>query len=587
MILHELTANMESFRPVRFKEGLNVVLAEKGRQSGAKDTRNGVGKTTLIEILMFCLGGQATEGKGIVQKALHAWSFTLDMTLKGKRIQVTRTVSEPGKILVDGDVEGWLVSPNYEYLGGTHVYDVSRWLDLLGWALFDLPPSVQEQIDHPVPKGLLSCFIRLGQNAYRNIDFHRTNKTDGKEAVNLAYLLRLDWEFIGRIKLLNEQLKKRRVAMEMAEEDAFVVPTGSIDAIKVEQNNVQAEIAELERALKSYDFSAQYTRLQEELNRLTQETLSLSNSIAANKRKVAIFQKAVREERDTSPDVIAKLYREVRLAFPNQLLQTLQDVQTFHTQIVQNRKQFLDAEIAKIKAEIETLTRTRDEKSKAKGQLATQFAAQNFFEELKNQQDKLYDLKLQASKIDNILEYLQKLEQKIADDEKAIAKEKNAVREDFEQRKTVLEPLLKDFAFFTNVLYGTPGKLEVFPDNDEYSFVAGMKRGGSDGVRLMGIFCFDLGLLKLQHEFDREMSLLVHDTPIFDAVDDRQRALALELAARETLAMHGQYICPMNSDKVPYGDFSKQFDFEAHVIHRLSDASPSDSLLGIHYEADS
>ena len=103
----------------------------------------------------------------------------------------------------------------------------------------------------------------------------------------------------------------------------------------------------------------------------------------------------------------------------------------------------------------------------------------------------------------------------------------------------------------------------------------------------MGIFCFDLGLLKLQHEFDREMSLLVHDTPIFDAVDDRQRALALELAARETLAMHGQYICPMNSDKVPYGDFSKQFDFEAHVIHRLSDASPSDSLLGIHYEADS
>ena len=61
MILHELTANKKSFRPVKFVEGLNVVLAEKSSSSSKKDTRNGVGKTTLVEILMFCLGGQATR----------------------------------------------------------------------------------------------------------------------------------------------------------------------------------------------------------------------------------------------------------------------------------------------------------------------------------------------------------------------------------------------------------------------------------------------------------------------------------------------------------------------------------------------
>ena len=42
----------------------------------------------------------------------------------------------------------------------------------------------------------------------------------------------------------------------------------------------------------------------------------------------------------------------------------------------------------------------------------------------------------------------------------------------------------------------------------------------------------------------------------------------------------------MNSDKVPSNEFTEQFDFNSHVICKLSDASQSDSLLGIHFEVD-
>lgn len=587
MILHELTANMDSFRPVKFVEGLNVVLAKKAETSGKKDTRNGVGKTTLIEILMFCLGGQATQGKGIVQEALRPWEFTLDMTLKGKRIQVSRAVSTPDLVLVRGEVDAWPVKPSFEYLGGIHVYEVSQWLDLLGWALFDLFPFDPDAPDHPVAKGMLSCFIRLGHPAYRRVNSHSMSRKAGKESINLAYLLRLDWEFIGKIKQLYEDLDGMRAAKEVLEEGVFSTTVGKVEEIRVKQTKVQAEIAELERSLRSYNFVPQYNRLQDEVNTLTEETLSLSNRIAAGKRRLATFQRAIREEHDAMPEEIAKLYQEAGFAFPSNLLKTLQDVQAFHKQIVQNRKNFLDDEIMRLNEAIQALTAERDEKSRIKGEKTAQLATQDVFAEVMKYRDQLAELKSLDKRYDEAIDGLEGLGRQMASTEKEIEEEKSAARKDFNERRRVLAPMLKDFSSFTDILYGKPGKLSIVPENGDYSFGVEMEKGGSDGVRLMGIFCFDLGLLKAQHRFEREMKLLVHDTPIFDAVDDRQRALALELAARETLAMHGQYICTMNSDKVPREHFSEQFDFDSHVIHVLSDSSPSASLLGIHFEVDS
>ena len=69
---------------------------------------------------------------------------------------------------------------------------------------------------------------------------------------------------------------------------------------------------------------------------------------------------------------------------------------------------------------------------------------------------------------------------------------------------------------------------------------------------------------------------------IFDPVDSRQRALAIELAAREAEARGFQYICAINSDMIPRNDFSKSFDFESYVRLTLTDTEDG-GLLGIRY----
>lgn len=71
---------------------------------------------------------------------------------------------------------------------------------------------------------------------------------------------------------------------------------------------------------------------------------------------------------------------------------------------------------------------------------------------------------------------------------------------------------------------------------------------------------------------------------IFDGVDERQIAAALELAYFDAQAEGFQYICALNSETLPY-DFSETFktEFDKHVVIIFTDASDDGGLLGIRF----
>jgi len=65
-VIHSVRGTLESFRTVEFKPGMNVVLADTTKKASEKDSRNGLGKTTLLSVIDFCLGAQETRGKGLL-----------------------------------------------------------------------------------------------------------------------------------------------------------------------------------------------------------------------------------------------------------------------------------------------------------------------------------------------------------------------------------------------------------------------------------------------------------------------------------------------------------------------------------------
>ena len=99
----------------------------------------------------------------------------------------------------------------------------------------------------------------------------------------------------------------------------------------------------------------------------------------------------------------------------------------------------------------------------------------------------------------------------------------------------------------------------------------------------MKIFCYALMLAQLWSERDPSPRLLIHDSTIFDGVDERQVALALQLADRESRRWGFQYICTFNSDMIPQSEFSSDFDFDSCVRLKLTDATDEGGLLGIRF----
>ena len=75
----------------------------------------------------------------------------------------------------------------------------------------------------------------------------------------------------------------------------------------------------------------------------------------------------------------------------------------------------------------------------------------------------------------------------------------------------------------------------------------------------------------------------MHDSIIFADVDERQKAHALELAAKESQRLGFQYICTLNSDAIPTKDLSQDFNLDKYIRITFSDAKEDGGLLGIRF----
>lgn len=153
---------------------------------------------------------------------------------------------------------------------------------------------------------------------------------------------------------------------------------------------------------------------------------------------------------------------------------------------------------------------------------------------------------------------------------------------EFEARATQWGNAMQLFNSFAQDLYSTAGRLHIEPGVGGFKFEIEIERADAEGIGNMKIFCYDLTLATLWARRKAGPGFLVHDTTLFDPVDSRQRAEAIELAARVAAEEGFQYICLLNTDMIPRAEFKEGFDFDSFVRLTLTD-EPDGSLLGIRF----
>ena len=575
--------NMPSFNEVRFTTGFNVVLADRTLESTRRDSRNGLGKTTLIEIIHFCLGSTARKNQGVMVSHLKGWSFTLEMMLGDRQIVVTRNTDKPTWVDVVGDV-GDIIGGS-QYQDGVFRLRVTEWNAVLGQLWFGLSNAEVIEKYHPSFRSLFSYFVRR-QGSFASPFFHHRAQREWDRQVNNAFLLGLAWEHAGRLQELKDEDNLLKDLQRAAREGLLEGVIGTLGNLEAERARLESEVRWQSESLQNFRVHPQYREIEQEVNELTSSIQQLVNANLADGRLSDLYRDSLRDDHVTNNlatrDVF-EIYQAVGVAMPALVLRRLDEVEDFHRQILTNRRDYLQSEIQRIENQRNQrqvrIERTTDRRAQLLEVLQTHGALQEFTQ----LQELHFGIVAKLEEVRNRITNLKRFEQ--GKSEVRVKKELllQSARIDFEERRSAREEAINIFNSNSEALYSAPGNLVVDISDTGFKFDVEILRSGSQGIDNMKIFCYDLMLTQLWAMRRSFTGLLVHDSTIFDGVDERQKAQALELAQRESERWGFQYVCALNSDTLPSDEFSSDFDLNRFVRMRLTDESEEGGLLGIRY----
>lgn len=580
-MIKTISANQDTFKTVHFSNGFNVVMADRTKESTKKDSRNGLGKSTLIEIIHFCLGANVKKNNGLCVNELSGWEFSLELLLHGKRLEIKRAVDTPKTITLDGECSSLASFVHIE--NGQAKCKVDGLLLGLGYMLFGLSIDGEEYKYKPTFRSLISYFIRKGKDAYSIPFEHHRKQKEWDKQINNAFLLGLNWENAAEFQLLKDRKKGLddfKKAANAGILDEFIGSLGDLEANKI---RLKKQSEQEESDLRSFKVHPEYENIQIEANRLTAEIHEALNQNTVDKGLLELYERSLENEKPPGTDSLEQIYKEAGILLPEIALRRIDEVKNFHITILSNRKSFLSQEIEQLKHSIknrdEFIKNKTEERSKLMEILQTHGALEEYTLLQQRHMGTVQKLNSVANKIEN----MRNLQNSLSDlkIEKEMTQQRS--RRDYDERQNIRERAITFFNSYSEKLYNAPGKLIINLEDTGFIFDVEIERSGSVGIDNMKVFCYDLMLSRLWAEKNPSPQLLLHDSTIFDGVDERQRALALETAAEESEKYNFQYICTLNSDNVPWSEFSERFDLNEYVKLKLTDEDEEGCLLGIRF----
>jgi uncharacterized protein YydD (DUF2326 family) len=590
-MIHQIYSDLKTFKTLTFQVGLNILLSKKSAKSTDKDTRNRAGKTSLIKIIHFLMGGDCDPDSIFRSESLNKQYFGINFNLKSQLVTVKRAGENSGHVVIGNEVDysDWMVKPAASKKTGQLILSNDGWKAVLGKKLFGLNVSddgANVEKFGPTFRMLFPYFARRQEEGgFIDPVNHREGQYSYENQIGISFLLDFDWAISREYQVVRDKESDLKVIKKTAKKGNLGDIIGTVAELRTRLTILQERYERAEKNIRGFKILPQYRELEEEVNSLTKDISLLSDKNTMDRQVILQLSDSLSKEVSPGKQDLKDLYDEVGIVLPDLVAKRFDEVQAFHESILANRELSMRGEIDDAKTRIEDREKKMIVLDTRRSEIMAMLNSHKALDQYHKFEQNLRELEVNVKMTKSQFDAAQKLEEESDKLDEERAKLKRRLKQDFKERENTVKEAILYFEEVSSYLYSEPGSI-MFKDTDNGpEFEIKIHGKSSKGITNMQIFCLDMLLMKMCSERERGPGFLVHDSHLFDGVDERQVAKALEFGAEAAIKYRFQYIVTCNEDCIPaQTEFSKSFNFEKYVLPvTLTDDSEEGGLFGIRF----
>jgi uncharacterized protein YydD (DUF2326 family) len=580
-MLRHLRASDPRFKALSFHPGLNILVADTTGASADTDSRNSAGKSSMIEILHFLLGGSGDKDSLAAQPQLRQTTFGLHLDWPGlpDGLTVERIGANAGAVRLRPLPTG--AAPDQLDLGDGEVR-LTEWQALIERDLFKLPA------EHPGVTGrsLFSFLLRrVSSHAFNEATRSFSRQSNAEAATSLAYLLGLDWQLADRYRELQAREAVSKQLRKAASDPVLGRIIGQTAELRGQIAIAEHRVTEIQHRIDTFRVVPEYDNLRAQADQLDQRIRRLRNDDVIDRRNLTDLERAVEEAIDPDLAYLEAAYAELGVVLGDQVRRSFTEVQAFHGSVVRNRQQYLADEAAAIRTRLQQREAEREQLGTQLAEVLRTLNEGGALDALTTLQQILAQERAQLGALKHRFDAAQALESNRREIKQQRVGLQQEMETDIGERRELINEAVVLFARYAQALYGAGREayLRIGPGETSLKIETHIASDNSGGIGNMVIFCFDLTVAVLAHRGQRAPDFFVHDSHLFDGVDERQLARALSLAADVSREEGLQYIVTLNSDELDKAT-RRGFDPADYVLEqRLTDSFDEGGLFGFRF----
>lgn len=586
-----IESSLKTFKAVTFRSGLNVLLSDRTSKSTDKQTRNSAGKTSLIEVIHFLLGSDCDKDSLFRLDELVEHTFKGTFRIGGELLTVARTGSDPAKVfLISGGEERKEIPRKLDKTSERFYVSNTNWRVFLGHTMFGLPAdergTVFDEAFTPTFRSMFSYFVRRrNSGGFISPERQAEKQQRWDWQVNLSYLFGLDWLIpfdFNKIRAREKTLEELKKAVKIGALGSVI---GTVAELRPQVTIAEARASKLRQSLERFEVLDSYKALSKRAGQIKTEMQTLTRQSVTLSETLDHLQEALQSERPPQRSDIQQLYLAAGIELPGVALRRFDDVSSFYESVVANRRIHLEQEIGDVRSRIAGVEDGLSRLDEERGNILRTLQGRGALDDFLTMQRDLADLEASAASLRERFKAAEALEGESTKLDIDRANLKRKLQQDHHAREKALDEAILIIADAIAELYDDrAGRfvVEATENGPEFRISIEGDRGG--GIANMEIFCFDLALLQIVTKRYGGPGFLIHDSHLFDGVDERQIAGALRLGKIISDKLQQQYIVTMNSDIFDRLPAIESADLGSAVLDaRLSDHTETGGLFGFRF----